>query len=249
MIVWGGASPPYWFTYKTEFCDGARYDSAKNTWKYLSDQGAPSPRRSHTAVWTGKEMIVWGGSAQVDPNGDPNKVPAGGLQILGDGAAYNPVTDTWRRNSHKHAPSPRFGHFAVWTGSRMLIWGGKAVDVWGATAPGGGAYDPVADTWTPIADNLTSEPDILLQPANNFVGTGSSAVFSVAAAGVNPLNYQWFFETNVISGATSPTYKLTNAQPANSGSYTVVVSNSIGTTTSSPGMLLVVSNTPNNLPI
>ena len=41
-------------------------------------------RDVHTAVWSGEEMVVWGGQRE------------GGLAALGDGAAYNPARDTWR---------------------------------------------------------------------------------------------------------------------------------------------------------
>ena len=59
----------------------ARYNPTSDTWTPLSTMGAPSPRMGPTAVWTGTEMIVWGG--RVDQT------------TLGDGGRYNPVTNTW----------------------------------------------------------------------------------------------------------------------------------------------------------
>ncbi len=52
-------------------------------------------RQFHTAVWTGNQMIVWGG-----PASDP----------LNTGGAYEPATDTWRPTSQVDAPSPQFAH-------------------------------------------------------------------------------------------------------------------------------------------
>jgi hypothetical protein len=43
-----------------------------DTWVPTSTDGAPSARGNHTAVWTGKEMIVWGGT-----NGATNLESAG----------------------------------------------------------------------------------------------------------------------------------------------------------------------------
>src|SRR5262245_44748081 len=63
--------------------DGARYDPAKDEWTPISAVGAPEPREGATAVWTGKEMIVWGGETYE------------GHTDLNDGARYNPSTDTW----------------------------------------------------------------------------------------------------------------------------------------------------------
>jgi N-acetylneuraminic acid mutarotase len=90
--------------------DGGRYNPAGNTWTPVSTAGAPAARIWHTAVWTGTEMIVWGG----------NNV--GG--ILGDGGRYNPAGNSWSPVSTAGAPAPRYQHTAVWTGSEMIVWGG-----------------------------------------------------------------------------------------------------------------------------
>jgi hypothetical protein len=50
--------------------------------------------------------------------------------------------------SDVHAPSPRFGHVAVWTGSSLLVWGGA--DETQRRYGDGGQYDPWEDRWTPI---------------------------------------------------------------------------------------------------
>jgi len=55
MIGWGGIGTQYFNT-------GGRYDPTLNTWTAISTTNAPTARAYHTAVWTGGEMIVWGGS-------------------------------------------------------------------------------------------------------------------------------------------------------------------------------------------
>ncbi len=67
----------------------------------------------HTAVWTGTEMIVWGG---MDVH----------FNFLNTGGRYNPGTDSWTPTSVTNAPSGRVFHTAVWTGSQMIVWGGAA---------------------------------------------------------------------------------------------------------------------------
>ena len=64
----------------------------------------------HTAVWTGSEMIVWGGYD--------------GGNVLNTGGRYNPSTDSWTATSTTNAPAARTDHTAVWTGSEMIVWGG-----------------------------------------------------------------------------------------------------------------------------
>ena len=79
------------------------------TWTTISTTNAPAPRASHTAVWTGSEMIVWGGY---------------GGTYLNTGGRYDPSTDSWTAISTINAPTPRGGNTAVWTGSEMIVWGG-----------------------------------------------------------------------------------------------------------------------------
>ena len=115
MLVWGGYGP-------TEACprscardDGAAYDLNTNSWALMAPSGL-SARGGHRAVWTGKEMVVWGGlTARV--GGGP------GLTTLNDGAAYNPADDTWAQLPN----SPLLGrqrHAMVWVGEKMVVWGG-----------------------------------------------------------------------------------------------------------------------------
>lgn len=92
-------------------------------------------RFQHAAVWTGTEVVVWGGCGD---DGDARS----------DGAAYDPATRAWR----KLAASPleaRCAPLAVWTGSEMVVVGGGGESPAAETT--GAAYDPVADTWRPIA--------------------------------------------------------------------------------------------------
>src|SRR6266498_1517717 len=96
----------------------------------------PDGRIEYPAVWTGSEMIVWGGTT-------------GGFDTA-TGWRYNPSTDTWTATSMTNAPEPREFHTAVWTGEEMIVWGGRFFD------PNfqyeylntGGRYNPATDTWT-----------------------------------------------------------------------------------------------------
>jgi hypothetical protein len=83
-------------------------------------------------------------------------------------------------------------------------------------------------------------PAIVMPPRTQTAGVGSSVHFSVRAVGFPPLGYQWYFGTNVITGATSALLTLSNLQPGQSGEYTVVVTNPAGSTTSPPAMLSVL---------
>lgn len=84
----------------------------------------------------------------------------------------------------------------------------------------------------------TSSPSVTAQPQSLTVIQGENANFNVTASG-GALSYQWRFETTNISGATASSYTVSNAQPANVGKYSVVVSNSLGNITSSNAALTV----------
>lgn len=112
---------------------------AAGAWLPLSAAGAPSARYNHGAVWTGTEMLVWGGIGAGDA---PAK--------LGDGARYQPSTDTWTSISGNWAPAPRSGHAALWTGTEMIVAGGAVCPPAKCIGAGpGSSYHPTTDTWTP----------------------------------------------------------------------------------------------------
>lgn len=84
-------------------------------------------------------------------------------------------------------------------------------------------------------------PKITAQPANSTVTQGQTATFSVTATGPS-LNYQWQHvvgSTTTNVGTNSPTLTISNAQPADAGSYHVIVSNTFGSVTSNNAMLTV----------
>ena len=93
----------------TQACDDG-------SWKAILVSPA-APRERFTAVWTGEEMIVWGGDNRLDDG-------------LNSGGRYRPATDTWLGTDGLGAPSARWDHTAVWTGSEMIVWGGE----WGPRA-------------------------------------------------------------------------------------------------------------------
>jgi len=120
-----------------------------DSWTATSTTSAPAARELHTAVWTGSEMIVWGGF--------------NGSSVLNTGGRYNPGTDSWTATSTTSAPAARDFHTAVWTGSEMIVWGGTDGSSFLNT---GGRYcagPPPTPTPTPTA---TSTPTPTPTPTN-----------------------------------------------------------------------------------
>src|SRR5580700_9033246 len=73
-----------------------------------------------------------------------------------------------------------------------------------------------------------AQPVITVPAQSRVESAGDHLAFSVGATGAAPLSYQWYFDTTNIPNATNLFVVVTNAQVTNSGTYTVVVSNSAG---------------------
>jgi hypothetical protein len=100
------------------------------------DPGPLAPRGNHDVLWTGSEMIVWGGSLRDSP------------AHLVDGAALDPETSTWRV-----LPSPPLEPTqptrAVWAGDELVVISPEATV----------GYDPSTDTWRQVAEGANPPLD------------------------------------------------------------------------------------------
>jgi hypothetical protein len=77
MIVWGGDDGVHFLN------DGGRYYPSADAWAGTITTGAPSFRASHTAVWTGTEMIIWGGTGYTGPVNTGGRYCAQPPSVLG----------------------------------------------------------------------------------------------------------------------------------------------------------------------
>ena len=149
MIVWGGAATR---TGQNRTNTGAWYDPATGTWTPTSTgANVPTARTNHAAVWTGAEMIVWGGSSTQS------------------GGRYDPVADTWTATSTgTNVPAARSDPVSVWTGDEMIVWGGGSNT--------GGRYRPATDTWTPTSTgaNVPSSRDTATWTGTEMVVWGGT---------------------------------------------------------------------------
>jgi hypothetical protein len=125
-------------------------------------------RAFHWAVWTGSEMIVWGGATT-----------SGGSNT---GARFQYGTGTWLPISTTGAPDMTYGtpEAVLWAGTRLIVTGGyynqsveRPPGFFGFERhyrPNSYLYDPVADAWSTIGS---------LSYAQGFsaVWTGTEAIF------------------------------------------------------------------------
>jgi len=199
FVVWGGVKPRSG-SGEVALADGAAYNPTTGTWRILAK--APIAARGLPAyVWTGSELVVWGGYDNGQPvNGgaayDPTDAPIASRQapaavwsgtevivvggfdrghLTNDAIAYNPVENRWRTLASPPgfplAPRPQ----AVWSNGRVVMLlsasGGPGQQSFVA------GYDPQSDRWAtyaaaPIPANLT--PQIGALGSEVFVLTNSA---------------------------------------------------------------------------
>ncbi|MCE9538929.1 MAG: hypothetical protein K8R85_06895 [Bacteroidetes bacterium] len=110
----------------------------------------------------------------------------------------------------------------------------------------GGVFGPNSFTPYSRVDVFVSkilqniDPPICSSPSNLTVMVSESASFTVSATGGAPFNYQWQKNEVNITGATSPSYSITNTQYTHAGQYRVIVSSIYGIDTSTAAMLTVI---------
>jgi hypothetical protein len=148
-------------------------------WAAIAGDGAPSARSKHTAIWTGSEMIVWGGRTGPGMETDT-------------GARYDPATDSWTAMSTSDAPAARHTHAAVWTGTEMIVWGGFGG---GSSRNDGGAYDPATDTWRALpASGIGGRTNHVMEWTGTEMvvfGGRDGAALQPGGARYNPALDQW----------------------------------------------------------
>jgi hypothetical protein len=129
--VWSGHEMLVWGPFTR-----LAFDPATGRWRQLARAPlVPNAARAPSiVVWTGHEMIGWGGGCCGD--------------AFADGAAYDPVSSSWRRIAAAPLAGSR-SPAAAWTGRELVIVGGAGAS--GSPLRAAAAYDPTSDTWRRIA--------------------------------------------------------------------------------------------------
>ncbi len=141
-------------------------------------------------------------------------------------------------------------HITGWSDPSLRDWEFQNSNI---TATAGVSYNGITltngDPGEVCADDSTCwlygwvpqlAPNIIAQPTNFTVNAGQAGTFTVSATGVPDPTYQWLKNGATITGATSATLTILNAQNGDNAAYSVIVSNVAGTMTSSNATLTVI---------
>ena len=150
------------------------------------------------------------------------------LSVIASGAT--PLTYQWLRSGAVLAGA---------TGSSYSVGNATATDAGTYSVVVTNAYGSVFSTSATISVSQPVAPAIITQPQATFAVVGGSATFSVDATGTPTPGFQWFKDGAPVSGGTNRTLTLNAVSTGNAGTYSVVVSNTLGTAVSSAATLTV----------
>jgi len=192
MIIWGGQTVnnnlQYFF-----YNNGSRYNPLTDSWTNMSSVNAPVKSAFHSSVWTGTELLVWGGQDSLSNNFFGNQ----SFFFHSTGKRYNPTTNAWTNMNTTGAPSARYKAPSVWTGTTMVVWGGSD----GINAISDGArYNAAANTWSAISTANAPVAD-----ANNtkMFWTGTYAIvlgYRDTVTRYNPATNTWLISPKCPAG-------------------------------------------------
>ncbi|MDB6093094.1 MAG: hypothetical protein JWM32_656 [Verrucomicrobia bacterium] len=237
-VVVNGTSPlTYQWRLNTNPIAGANSATYSIASPQLSDAG------SYTVTISNSAGTITSAAANLSVSAAPPSVvtqPVSISVLTGASATFSvvasgtaPLTYQWSKAG---------GAISGATGSSLVLSNVQASDAGNYTVTisnAGGSVTSAPATLAVTASVIA--PTISTQPHAVTVIAGSSASFSVLAGGTSPFTYQWSRNSAPINGATSATFAIASAQPADAGNYAVTVSNSAGSAISANALLTVTS--------
>jgi len=208
----------------------------------------PAPLQGGGVYSTNATVIIRGSIVANSTSGPDvwGVLTDGGYNICSDGTANFSAIGSLSKTdpmlaalSNKGGPTATMALLVGSPARDAISSGFTPTDQRGVTRPQGTA----ADIGAFEANFISAAPAIITQPQGTTVRAGTNYTLTVEASGTQPLFYRWLKNGNALAGTSNSTLLLTNVQAVDSATYSVVVTNAFGTT-SSQGAKLVVDSTP-----
>ena len=182
---------------------GIALDPRAGSWRVIASSPV-AERAAATVVWTGEEIIVWGGCdasiAQCDDSG---------RGLFTDGAIYEPSTDDWRVMAPSPLP-PGNRPSAAWTGTEVIYYTGLAnpETAANATRPVTASYDPARDQW-----NLLPDPPFAVRQGLALAWSASSGLLFAWGGSVGSNDGNQLDDGAAFDPSTKTWLRLSDALP------------------------------------
>jgi hypothetical protein len=211
------------------------------------------------ALQSGGTVVVWGDNTYGQTNvpvlaSNIVAIAAGGGHCLALGV--DGTVAAWGRNDYGQATAPgdltnavaiaggALHSLALRMDGSLAGWGD---DTYGQCDVGPGQLNYCglgAGDYHSLTIRGDGSPVVLLQPASQTVVFGNPVTFQTLVVGTPPMAFQWQKNGHKIAGATTDSYTLPNVQLTDGGTFTLVISNLLGTTTSRAAVLAPVGVPP-----
>jgi hypothetical protein len=214
----------------------------------LGEPGAFGPNNgTQNLLLSGAVSLSTGGGVSQTISTTPGAVYTVSIQVAAQSGfngypSGSPVTGTFYFGNEAYTLTGTGTSFTTYFWQVTAEASSTVIDVVGSATSSVGQL-VVDNVYVGATPGAGSAPGIQTQPSNVLSGLDGSATFTVAALGLQPFSYQWYYNGHTaISGATTNPLILNSVQLTNAGSYTVVVSNALGSVTSSVATLTVFSD-------
>jgi hypothetical protein len=205
----------------------------------VSEQALLTSGFSVVFRWLAGTSMALGGFQAVSGASTVITSPLTATATNGVAFTYRITTGPHSANQFSAAPLP--SGLAVGFTTGRITGTPTAVGVWKVNLTASDNGSPSRTTTAILTLTVISPtPAIATQPKNVTVKSGSTATFSVVATGTGPLRYQWQKDGEPVPSATNATLSLPAVTSALAGAYRVVVTNTLGTATSTPATLTVL---------
>ena len=215
--------------------DEVRYND-KSPWPPAADGSGPSLQRRQSSAY-GNDPANWEAASPTPGSDLPSGAtpvilaqPQGQTALQGQTVAFRvtasgpaPLSCQWRVNGDGLPGA---------TNSLLLMANVRLAQAGNYTVA---VFNNAGSTLSAVARlTVLQPPTITQQPSNQLAALGATGTFRVAAIGNGILRYQWRKDELPLPNATNASFTITNAQLANQGSYSCVISDSIGPVASAP---------------